>query len=611
MPGYSERENSCAEAVSFNSKASFPVGTQVALSVRSITLLVFIAAILSPNLALLLFHPGPASFAKFAIGLIVLLIWLAAFRGSAYAIGLTLPVFLLLPFDLFYAVTFHEAWTAPVLSVILNTNPEEASDYLQGRWLLAGGAVLLSLTIWACAFAQAFSREWRQENLRLLNFARIALAALCVAMLLALHPRFSGVDTNVNAGTELGRAGRIITQTELPLHLSKLRSIFPIGRLISVVELYVGERNNRVLRDRLQASSFGALSSPLRGRETYVLVIGEASRPDRWQLGGYGRETNPLLSGEPNLVWLSNMVTPWTYTLVSVPVMTTPKPASDSAYFLSYKSILSLFKEAGFRTYWVSNQLPKPRDSAPVGQVAAEADERYWVNASRDDVDDSPESSPDEALLPPLDEILKRDEQRQFIVLQLMGSHDAYHRRYPAAFNRFRPSLTDMPDANYHSVSNRELISNAYDNSVLYTDSVLNRVITSLQGHDRVSALLYEADHGESLFDGQCSFIGHGGPARINYPVSAFVWLSPRYMREFPDMMPVIRANANKRLSTENTFESMADLARISYPGADRSKSIFSSSLRERPRLVHVGQSLVDWDQAHFVGECEIPTAPQ
>jgi len=199
-------------------------------------------------------------------------------------------------------------------------------------------------------------------------------------MLLALHPHFSGVNTNVNAGTELGRAGRIITQTELPLHLSKLRSIFPIGRLISVVELYVGERNNRVLRDRLQASSFGALPSPLRGRETYVLLIGEASRPDRWQLGGYGRETNPLLSGEPNLVWLSNMVTPWTYTLVSVPVMTTPKPASDSAYFLSYKSILSLFKEAGFRTYWVSNQLPKPRDSAPVGQVAAEADERYWVN---------------------------------------------------------------------------------------------------------------------------------------------------------------------------------------------------------------------------------------
>src|SRR4051794_7244320 len=151
LPGYSERENNCAEAVPFNSKASFPVDTQVALSVRSITLVVFTAAILSPNLALLLFHPGPASFAKFAIGLILLLIWLAAFRGSAYAIGLTLPVFLLLPFDLFYAVTFHEAWKAPVLSVVLNTNPEEESDYLQGRCLLPGGPVLLSLPAWACA----------------------------------------------------------------------------------------------------------------------------------------------------------------------------------------------------------------------------------------------------------------------------------------------------------------------------------------------------------------------------------------------------------------------------------------------------------------------------
>ena len=36
----------------------------------------------------------------------------------------------------------------------------------------------------------------------------------------------------------------------------------------------------------------------LRQRQVYVLVIGEASRRDHWQLFGYGRPTNPELSQE-------------------------------------------------------------------------------------------------------------------------------------------------------------------------------------------------------------------------------------------------------------------------------------------------------------------------
>ena len=38
------------------------------------------------------------------------------------------------------------------------------------------------------------------------------------------------------------------------------------------------------------------------GREVYVYIIGEASRAMNWQLYGYGRETNPLLSQEEGLV---------------------------------------------------------------------------------------------------------------------------------------------------------------------------------------------------------------------------------------------------------------------------------------------------------------------
>lgn len=437
--------------------------------------------------------------------------------------------------------------------------------------------------------------------------ARLGMATLGGVLLLALHPRFSGPASGVNVISSPERAGNISVRAELPFRLSALDGVFPVGRLISAAEYYVGQRNSAALREEMRGRSFGVTPLPKPGgREVYVLALGESSRPDRWQLAGQSRPTNPVLGREPNLVWLHDVVTPWTYTLAAVPVITTPKPAGDGSLFVLEKSILSLFREAGFRTYWISNQA-RPRNAASVtGQIASEADESRWTNAA-DAADDAPDGSYDEAVLAPLQEILGRGEMRQFIVLHLMGSHDAYHRRYPAAFNRFRPSLSDSPDANPHSAANRELVINSYDNSVLYTDYVLGRVIAALRGQDALAALYYVSDHGENLFDGFCPLIGHGGTARLNYPVSAFAWLSPRYMQRFPQVMPALQANARKRISTGNTFESMADLARIGYRSADRSRSIFSPSFREHRRLVHVGDSVVDWDAARFVGACGQP----
>ena len=442
------------------------------------------------------------------------------------------------------------------------------------------------------------------------NLARLGLCVFCAVLTVFLHPFFSGPRSSSTL-IQAGLGGNLSTEVVLPFHLSALRAVFPIGRVISAVDYYIAKRNSQLLREELQDKAFGARPpQDPGGKQVYILAIGESSRPDRWQLAGYGRATNPVLSREPDLVWLHDVVTPWTYTLAAVPVITTPKPGTDSSLFVAEKSVLSLFREAGFRTYWISNQA-RPRDaSAPVGQIASEADETRWTNAT-DSVDDAADASYDEVVLTPLREILGRPEMRQLVVLHLMGSHDAYFRRYPAAFNHFRPSLTDSPDADWHSAANSDLINNAYDNSVLYTDHVLGSVISALSMQDAVSALYYMSDHGESLFDGRCSMIGHGGTARPNYQVSAFAWLSPRYMQAFPEVMPALQTNSAKRISTEDTLNSLADLAHIAFASADRTRSIFSHLFREHQRVVHVAQNLVDWDKARFIGRCEEPTAAE
>lgn len=64
------------------------------------------------------------------------------------------------------------------------------------------------------------------------------------------------------------------------------------------------------------------------------------------------------------------------------------------------------------------------------------------------------------------------------IVLHQMGSHGpAYYKRYPKEFKRFMPVCTN----NLLEKCSLEEISNAYDNTILYTDYFLSQVISLLK----------------------------------------------------------------------------------------------------------------------------------
>src|SRR3546814_15022704 len=81
----------------------------------------------------------------------------------------------------------------------------------------------------------------------------------------------------------------------------------------------------------------------------------------------------------------------------------------------------------------------------------------------------------------------------------MLGNHGpAYYQRYPPEFRRITPTCDSEQRGH---CSQREIV-NSYDNAVLYTDHVLARTINLLKaqpGYD--TALVYHADHGESLGD--------------------------------------------------------------------------------------------------------------
>ena len=81
------------------------------------------------------------------------------------------------------------------------------------------------------------------------------------------------------------------------------------------------------------------------------------------------------------------------------------------------------------------------------------------------------------------------------IVLHQMGSHGpAYYRRYPEAFRVFTPTCETSQLDN----CDRDQIVNTYDNTIIYTDYFLARVIDFLRAYDDrfETAMLYAGDHG-------------------------------------------------------------------------------------------------------------------
>lgn len=379
---------------------------------------------------------------------------------------------------------------------------------------------------------------------------------------------------------------------------SDLQQGYPLGILVS---LGVWEQDHLRLDEamkKIRHFPFKSARTFLTGeRQVYVLVIGESSRRDRWQLFGAPRATNPELSRIEHLIPVEHMVSSWPMTIGAVPALLTRKPA-DMALTDSFTepSVVALMRQAGFDTWWLSKQSRVGRFSSPITLYALEAEHVRWLSSSKYDG----------ALSGALSNVLQTTRGDLFVVLHMMGSHSPYDARYPPAFHRFLPT---MQDGSRYSETYQS-VDNSYDNTVLYTDHVLARIISALQQDGSVAAMWYESDHGETLPTATCSEKGHGHGFRFEFPIPALFWHSDGYARVFPAKVAAIRQNATKLVADNDTFATVADMSGALLTPSEASHSLFSPAWRYHPRLVHAvwqqGAPAFSYDQADLGNGCQL-----
>lgn len=291
-----------------------------------------------------------------------------------------------------------------------------------------------------------------------------------------------------------------------------------------------------------------------------IMVVGETARADHFSLNGYNRETNPRLQAVANLVNYSNVSSCGTSTAYSVPCMFSllneenysPKKASAQT------NVLDVLEANGIKNVWIDN------NSSCKGVCRRIESVNLHGNADPASPYYNDGEYYDAVLLPMLEEYVNASDQDLLVTLHVLGSHGpAYHRRFPDEFARFKPYCNH----NAPQDCTRQEITNAYDNTILYTDHVVAEIIDQLQelSNNADTFLVYMSDHGESL--GENGVYLHGLPkfmaptAQTHVPF--FLWFSNNYIKNQKLNFSNVREKASGVYSHDNLSATLLGLMNV------------------------------------------------
>ena len=285
-----------------------------------------------------------------------------------------------------------------------------------------------------------------------------------------------------------------------------------------------------------------------------VLVIGESARKANFQLYGYQRDTNPLLSKQKDLkVYQATSCA--TYTTAGTKAILEPQNSDDL-----YELLPNYAFRTGVDVSWRTSNWGEP----PI-----HIDDYLTDNELGEQFPDQNEAY-DAILFTGLRERIESSQKNKvLIILHTSTSHGPkYADKYPEAFEVYKPVARNVEEGE----KNVGLLVNAYDNTIRYTDFLLDSLINTLRTmQDWKSAMIFISDHGESL--GENNMFMHGLPMKLapkqQYEIPFLVWTSEHF-RDYKS-----KADLPAVLEQHFIFHSVLNLLSIQSPAYNKDYDIF------------------------------------
>ncbi|WP_413742057.1 kdo(2)-lipid A phosphoethanolamine 7''-transferase [Sodalis sp. RH15] len=417
-------------------------------------------------------------------------------------------------------------------------------------WMVSVSAIPLFI-IWKNAVSGTLIQQLKMPGQRIK-----ALAGLLVVFALIWLPvRYQENLQNLHeklTNTDLPSYGGVIAHSYLPINWMAALGLFTYTQLDE-------RQDNASLFDPAKHFTY---IPPAGIDDTYVVfIIGETTRWDHMGILGYTRDTTPMLSNEKNLVAFRGLSCD-TSTKLSLRCMFVREggTSENQQRTLKEQNIFAVLHSLGFTSelfamqseVWFYNNTDANNFSfremigAEKRNDGKNVDDMLLVNEMRESMNRYPKG-------------------KHLIILHTKGSHYLYSQRYPRSYARYQPECIGVDQA----CSKAQLV-NAYDNSVLYTDSFIDKVIDQVRG--KKALVFYASDHGESIDE---NYHFHGTPRDMAPPeqfrVPMMVWASDSFLADPAHRDGFERLQAQQRIGITHRHVELFDtiLGCLGYTSPD------------------------------------------
>lgn len=447
--------------------------------------------------------------------------WIYVIGSNRWLCAFILPLFSLVGSTLaFYRMGYKATLTPMLIDVTLHTNAEEAM-----------GVISWQIILWIIAnlgIAALFVR-WRWRYIRLPH----AWAHCLLAILLGL--------------------GYFHANSRLHKSLTKR---FP-HNVPFTISTYISRQ--RSIQKHRDIPPYRITAQP--DSLTIILVLGEAVRSDHMQLNGYERETNPRLAARKHIVSYPDIYSAQTHTIACLPYILTRADSTHEDYQYSETSFVPIFRAAGFRTAWISNQ----DMGSTFTPFIAECDTFIFANAGKTDNVFSKWLDVD--LISAMQQLRKTPAPRNLFIFHAIGSHWYYNSHVPDTMYYFQPVTTNRV-VTRNSI---EQVINSYDNTVRYMDCFVDSIISLME--EECALVIYQSDHSEALGENG-EFLHANDVEEAKHP-ACVIWYSNKFGTKYPEKVEALVANKEKRYRTDYVFYSILNAAGIQAEGESPDMNIF------------------------------------
>ncbi len=341
--------------------------------------------------------------------------------------------------------------------------------------------------------------------------------------------------------------------------------------------------NQNLARRKAQKIVFINLKdlNPKTEQPVFVLIIGESTGRNHMGLYGYYRNTNPQLKSIQNeLVVFKDVISPHSHTTKSLQKILTFANFENMDPLYKEGNVVELFKQAGYRTYWLSNQYFLGQHETFSTSIAKTADHYVFTN---DPELNNNKDSYDEQLLSPLKKTLAEKNGKKFIIIHLMGTHGGYAQRYPTSFNYFNGGGRRSTGNSYE----QDRI-NEYDNAVRYNDSLIYEIIHMVKATSSYSYVIYFSDHGEEVYDSRPYYSHQESNATpFMFEIPFLVWFSDNYKKVNKLKVDSLPYWTNRKYQTDHVIHSVIDLSNLELMNYQPEKSVFNLKFKENIRVMN------------------------